>query len=110
MSVYVPYLRSHSVRVYSSSISFFFTSSASHPALHSFPTRRSSDLELHRLHSQRHEVRRGARRLQRNARRVGERRDRKSTRLNSSYRCSSYAVFCLTKHTTPPASPHRSAK
>src|SRR5437762_1271752 len=25
----------------------------------------------------------------------GERRDRKSTRLNSSHRCISYAVFCL---------------
>src|SRR5436189_5996680 len=26
-------------------------------------------------------------------------RDRKSTRLNSSHRCMSYAVFCLTKTT-----------
>src|SRR5436189_4177719 len=26
--------------------------------------------------------------------------DRKSTRLNSSHRCSSYAVFCLKKKTT----------
>src|SRR5437762_10312851 len=26
-----------------------------------------------------------------------QRRDRKSTRLNSSHRCSSYAVFCLKK-------------
>src|SRR5437879_9100068 len=26
--------------------------------------------------------------------------DRKSTRLNSSHRCSSYAVFCLKKNTT----------
>src|SRR5437762_11284581 len=26
-------------------------------------------------------------------------RDRKSTRLNSSHRCSSYAVFCLKKKT-----------
>src|SRR5437762_4073972 len=31
--------------------------------------------------------------------------DRKSTRLNSSHRCSSYAVFCLKKNTpTPPSS------
>src|SRR5437762_9090953 len=29
------------------------------------------------------------------------RRDRKSTRLNSSHRCSSYAVFCLKKKTSP---------
>src|SRR5437762_9022437 len=28
-------------------------------------------------------------------------RDRKSTRLNSSHRCISYAVFCLKKKTTP---------
>src|SRR5437762_11403334 len=27
----------------------------------------------------------------------GSRRDRKSTRLNSSHRCISYAVFCLKK-------------
>src|SRR5437762_10702740 len=28
-------------------------------------------------------------------------RDRKSTRLNSSHRCISYAVFCLKKKTKP---------
>src|SRR5437763_8784638 len=28
-------------------------------------------------------------------------RDRKSTRLNSSHRCISYAVFCLKKKKTP---------
>src|SRR5437762_1009629 len=32
---------------------------------------------------------------QRRAARVEPRQDRKSTRLNSSHRCSSYAVFCL---------------
>src|SRR5437763_11379733 len=31
------------------------------------------------------------------------REDRKSTRLNSSHRCNSYAVFCLKKKTTPEA-------
>src|SRR5437764_4585979 len=31
-------------------------------------------------------------------------RDRKSTRLNSSHRCISYAVFCLKKKTKAPAS------
>src|SRR5437762_13399297 len=31
----------------------------------------------------------------------GSERDRKSTRLNSSHRCISYAVFCLKKKTTP---------
>src|SRR5437764_2654826 len=29
-----------------------------------------------------------------------DRLDRKSTRLNSSHRCNSYAVFCLTKKTS----------
>src|SRR5437762_9875431 len=33
--------------------------------------------------------------------------DRKSTRLNSSHRCTSYAVFCLKKKTTRPASSTR---
>src|SRR5437879_10807963 len=32
-----------------------------------------------------------------NSRAVQSRRDRKSTRLNSSHRCISYAVFCLKK-------------
>src|SRR5437762_4752233 len=31
---------------------------------------------------------------------AGARRDRKSTRLNSSHRCISYAVFCLKKKNT----------
>src|SRR5438876_7562422 len=61
--------------------------------LHSFPTRRSSDLSV-AVHDQRrqpiafgvdHAVRRSG-----NA-------DRKSTRLNSSHPSSSYAVFCLKK-------------
>ena len=30
----------------------------------------------------------------------GRSQDRKSTRLNSSHRCISYAVFCLKKKTT----------
>src|SRR5437762_10681558 len=34
---------------------------------------------------------------QRTDRRGGESTDRKSTRLNSSHRCISYAVFCLKK-------------
>src|SRR5437879_9205773 len=37
-----------------------------------------------------------------------EQLDRKSTRLNSSHRCNSYAVFCLKKKTSgPPAHPTR---
>src|SRR5437764_14920870 len=64
-----------------------------HP--HSFPTRRSSDLD-------------GVRRLYDLPERVlpasilalpelSAAEDRKSTRLNSSHRCISYAVFCLKK-------------
>src|ERR1017187_10787100 len=33
--------------------------------------------------------------------------DRKSTRLNSSHRCISYAVFCLDRHSTRLTSSHR---
>src|SRR5437762_10512044 len=86
-------------------------------SLHSFPTRRSSDLgvggprvladarettvelaacvgcpdddaELRRAGDRPSVYRETLRR---------ERRDRKSTRLNSSHRCISYAVFCLKK-------------
>src|SRR5437867_3092724 len=38
--------------------------------------------------------------------RVGLRLDRKSTRLNSSHRTISYAVFCLATHRAPPSFPH----
>src|SRR5207245_9434855 len=84
-------------------IYFFFSSSADHRALHSFPTRRSSDLTFKGL--------------------IGKipyllelgvtvvelmpvfqfdpgMRDRKSTRLNSSHGSISYAVFCLKKKKT----------
>src|SRR5207248_8011647 len=104
------------------SLSFLFTCSCHHRALHSFPTRRSSDLCLqvvqspdgelgvghhHRLGDLQHE--RGRREtglLERGAHvrddRVGLKLpdrevDRKSTRLNSSHRTISYAVFCLKK-------------
>src|SRR5207248_6077533 len=106
-------------------IPFFIFSCFRHPhALHSFPTRRSSDLEGQRGLS------RAARRLVPSdrvlllnrrsfvgrrglpaARHLGDtwgwwrmagtrgtaRTDRKSTRLNSSHRTISYAVFCLKK-------------
>src|SRR5437763_9497632 len=91
---------------------------AHHPDLHSFPTRRSSDLKrrqrMNKLamfagvvfalgltplpaHAQGREV------TGRVTRAVGDvpvglaTIDRKSTRLNSSHRCISYAVFCLKK-------------
>src|SRR5437879_7792386 len=82
--------------------------SAPHPDLHSFPTRRSSDLG----HGGRRDavIRTGAEvdtlpdvvRDRARAHEVTVDRfvglaDRKSTRLNSSHRCISYAVFCLKK-------------
>src|SRR5205807_10382394 len=87
---------------------FFFYSYGAHRDLHSFPTRRSSDL---RRLSERvtHQIvgddiqcllhvavgvhRRGAL-IESRKRRD---RDRKSTRLNSSHLVISYAVFCLKK-------------
>src|SRR5437763_16744909 len=64
-----------------------------HPMLHSFPTRRSSDLgSAFRAHLAR--GRPGAALVSATAPAT---RDRKSTRLNSSHRCISYAVFCLKK-------------
>src|SRR5438105_12401300 len=66
-----------------------------HPALHSFPTRRSSDLPVRA----RHGIVAATNQL---ASRVGlevlQRGDRKSTRLNSSHEWTSYAVFCLKKN------------
>src|SRR5688500_20277711 len=80
--------------------SFFIYGYADHLDLHSFPTRRSSDLNRlrrcarhdrclrgRRTHRQRTPARRGD----------GKPEDRKSTRLNSSHLVSSYAVFCLKK-------------
>src|SRR5204862_7570652 len=87
---------------------FFFFLSADHRDLHSFPTRRSSDLES------RLPVGSSASRIEgsfTSARAIATRwrcppdssfgrcviRDRKSTRLNSSHVEISYAVFCLKK-------------
>src|SRR5439155_2449396 len=80
--------------------------------LHSFPTRRSSDLLLDRVVGQ-HLRRQGfQRRIGQGAEpifmhrangvtlqpQIGDsRQDRKSTRLNSSHVAISYAVFCLKK-------------
>src|SRR5204862_6462132 len=84
-----------------------FHCSAPHRALHSFPTRRSSDLGCGRssLSARRPAARPARRRGSRTtsafppACRPG-RRDRKSTRLNSSHVEISYAVFCLKKKKT----------
>src|SRR5688572_31596042 len=90
---------------------FFFQVYVSHLALHSFPTRRSSDLSRTESPAVRFAPRARLRRA-----RAGEAleisssvllpgpglarrapRDRKSTRLNSSHSQISYAVFCLKK-------------
>src|SRR5947208_6218249 len=63
--------------------------SATAPVLHSFPTRRSSDLDA------RVEQDEPERHLARRRQREERRQDRKSTRLNSSQQIISYAVFCL---------------
>src|SRR5438034_5489973 len=87
-------------------ILFFYYAYRIRLALHSFPTRRSSDLIRLRLepvpggtrlrgHSQ---ARLGFTDLGQNRRNL-KARDRKSTRLNSSHTVISYAVFCLKKKT-----------
>src|SRR5437870_10365075 len=83
-------------------VSFFFLAPGDNPALHSFPTRRSSDLRrsgrTSRIRSTATSdcIKRAARPGGRSFDAVG-RRDRKSTRLNSSHVAISYAVFCLKK-------------
>src|SRR5690242_21878742 len=73
---------------------FFSYCSDDHRELHSFPTRRSSDLA--RAGGAREKGLDRARRVQPGPDRR-DRRDRKSTRLNSSHMSISYAVFCLKK-------------
>src|SRR5437867_12748242 len=67
--------------------------------LHSFPTRRSSDLVCFEQLAGRKCLHLERFRLQSPPtwRSAKERKDRKSTRLNSSHRTISYAVFCLKK-------------
>src|SRR5690606_41238878 len=83
-----------------------FSCNAHPPHLHSFPTRRSSDLRPHQRpgagghHAAGHALRgahreRGGGEQQRHEPQPVE--DRKSTRLNSSHVKISYAVFCLKK-------------
>src|SRR5438270_1977039 len=79
------------------SLLFYLYQSYAHPQdLHSFPTRRSSDLHhRHAPHDRRSPAHGGAADGSRD--RDVERLDRKSTRLNSSHSQISYAVFCLKK-------------
>src|SRR5688572_32475953 len=98
---------------------FFFSLAADHRNLHSFPTRRSSDLHLLQSSVARSSLPRCAGVLALLAEssvtagedalgavhRAGEASspavtDRKSTRLNSSHSQISYAVFCLKKKKT----------
>src|SRR5438045_7935806 len=86
------YILKFSLLIFSS---FFFYSSGAHRDLHSFPTRRSSDLRLRRpvaVQRDGHDRRGQLVRPQRSCP-----SDRKSTRLNSSHLGISYAVFCLKK-------------
>src|SRR5207249_11998126 len=105
------YIHSHS-RTPPHYISFFFFQySPHHRDLHSFPTRRSSDLGIpengnhhHRAYPEADQY--AAAELPARLRQVAFYRnklyarnaqDRKSTRLNSSHVSISYAVFCLKK-------------
>src|SRR5438045_4922605 len=80
---------------------FFFNCSDHLRVLHSFPTRRSSELAVPDARARRHalELAGPQHRAVPQAVLVGQ-RDRKSTRLNSSHLGISYAVFCLKKKTT----------
>src|SRR5437773_10270788 len=70
----------------------FFSDPTAHPrVLHSFPSRRSSDLSACSASST------GAEIISRTRSRKAGTSDRKSTRLNSSHITTSYAVFCLKK-------------
>src|SRR5688572_32408646 len=86
-----------------SSGAFFCTWSGDHRDLHSFPTRRSSDLEVEHVvqvhvgQERRHAAPLGRAFLTPCPHPVLQHADRKSTRLNSSHSQSSYAVFCLKK-------------
>src|SRR5205814_8773078 len=96
----------------SSSVFFFLHPSGDHRDLHSFPTRRSSDLLLQKAtprmppnrscsctdtasSSVRDRI--GATTVRACLAALRRKTDRKSTRLNSSHLGISYAVFCLKK-------------
>src|SRR5439155_1796630 len=102
----------HTPHPFLCSSSFFFKAYGHHPDLHSFPTRRSSDLDdrchRHNLETRQHERLLPVRaiacgqsgRMGHHSAAAGRgkgKADRKSTRLNSSHVAISYAVFCLKK-------------
>src|SRR5437762_5863683 len=77
---------------------YFFHSLRDHQDLHSFPTRRSSDLIAPQLVDDTAPA--NYYRALKDVAAWCPDKDRKSTRLNSSHRCISYAVFCLKKKTS----------
>src|SRR5690606_41440746 len=107
------------MRIFHLAYELFFQRSGGHPDLHSFPTRRSSDLTAARRSRRRaasgssaasagapaRDSSRAAATVPRTSQRALIRPppwqddpvDRKSTRLNSSHVKISYAVFCLKK-------------
>src|SRR5690349_23749321 len=79
----------------------FFCRQPAHQDLHSFPTRRSSDLPAVKPTSANTNIPHGKVPSQRSIsqpRPAPTRTDRKSTRLNSSHVENSYVVFCLQIH------------
>src|SRR5439155_19096100 len=76
---------------------FFFYCFADHRDLHSFPTRRSSDLAADHHAARDHQESVDGAAPERLLLPSLRQRDRKSTRLNSSHVAISYAVFCLKK-------------
>src|SRR5438067_10762083 len=94
---HLEFLRNHALRS-----RYIFLLYDAHRDLHSFPTRRSSDLVVLRRHP------RAVKCSSKFCRRLREvplppfmESDRKSTRLNSSHVSISYAVFCLKKKNIP---------
>src|SRR5438552_2982770 len=87
---------------------FFFCSRDLHKVLHSFPTRRSSDLcfivrtwHISLFPPSHQSLPTNSPALIASRTLSASDSDRKSTRLNSSHQISSYAVFCLKKKTPP---------
>src|SRR5438105_6174460 len=80
-----------------SSISFFLYGYGDHRDLHSFPTRRSSDLKFAQPSIRLRSAAMSTRQALGCGATISAPIDRKSTRLNSSHEWISYAVFCLKK-------------
>src|SRR5699024_12451475 len=97
------------------SLHFFYNCSVHSPYLHSFPTRRSSDLPMAGVYFTTRKKRSSKKtedQPEKAPKAEGKKRkttgkkkphaDRKSTRLNSSHVSISYAVFCLKKKKNNP--------